>query len=144
MGTAVDQGPVSKGANPLFCMAFPANVYGHPSYDMPWILGFRMLSPRAVADLAASVFQLRGLFNTNKATGFTISCSMAGVAPLDFLWREALLHFQDTLKRVAFPGIFGKVLVFVLVAQEAGLRTHIGFWPAILCPNLVTQKTEKH
>ena len=79
-----------------------------------------MPGTRAVAYLAAGIFEMGGFCNTDKSTRLPVTCGMAWIALLDFL-RGQVLHLTfNALKGNTFFRIGAEIFILVRMTVPAG------------------------
>jgi len=143
VGPPVDQGLIIKCLH-SFCTVTVLAILGRQApLDVFWIPGFNMKAPWAVADLATRVLEVGRLVFGAEPTRFFVSSGVTLETLVKLSLSEPLFHFLDTSIRVGLLGIGLKVFIFGFMAILTRIRTHIGSWFGIPCPNRGAYQNEK-
>jgi hypothetical protein len=104
--------------------------------------GFHVFLSWTVADLAACIFQIRGLFRAYETARPVVAGGVAGIAFPDLFFAKPFFYALNALERPAFFGILYETVIFLRMADFALFRADIRGGAAL--DNCVAQAWFKH
>jgi hypothetical protein len=79
----------------------------------------------AMAHLTTGIFEMRGFFDTDKSSGFAISCGMTDIAAFYFFCSQSLFYPLDAVVGFTFLRILHETVIFLFMTVLADIRSDI-------------------